>query len=57
MGFQSLPDAAVTALCDLDEQILKAMHGKHLISQGLRVFEDMPHFRKNMPYNEQIIRI
>lgn len=41
MGFQSLPDVEVTALCDLDEQILKAMQEKHHIDQGFRVFEDM----------------
>ena len=41
MGFNALEGVEVTALCDLDEGLLKQQQQKYSISKGYRVFEDM----------------
>ena len=41
LGFQSLPDVTVEAICDLDEGILKKMQSEHRIPQTYRIYEDM----------------
>lgn len=40
-GFDALEGVQVTALCDLDEDILKQQQKKYDIAKGYRVFDDM----------------
>lgn len=41
LGFNSIPDVKVEALCDLDESLLKVQSEKYNIPKTYRVFEDM----------------
>jgi predicted dehydrogenase len=41
LGFNSIPEVKVEALCDLDESLLKVQSEKYNISKTFRVFEDM----------------
>ena len=41
LGFNALEDVQVTALCDLNEDLLKQQQKEHGISNGYRVFDDM----------------
>ena len=41
LGFQSLENVEVTALCDLDEALVKAEAEKYHIPSTYRVFDDM----------------
>lgn len=41
MGFKSMPDVSVEALCDLDEDLLNKQSKEHSIPKKYRVFEDM----------------
>lgn len=41
LGFKSIPNVKVVALCDLNEELLKEMSEKHDIPKTYRVFEDM----------------
>lgn len=40
-GFKAIPDVEVTAICDLDESLLKEQSNKHRIAKTYRIFEDM----------------
>lgn len=41
IGFNDLEDVQVTALCDLDENILKEQQKKYNIANGYRIFDNM----------------
>jgi len=41
LGLKSIPTVSVTALCDIDADLLKAESAKHNIPNTFRVFEDM----------------
>ncbi|MCL2772820.1 MAG: Gfo/Idh/MocA family oxidoreductase [Oscillospiraceae bacterium] len=41
MGFNAFPDVEVTAICDLNEQLLKIVSETHHIPHTYRIFEDM----------------
>jgi len=41
LGFKSLPNVSVEALCDLNEELLKEESKKHGIPRTYRVFEDI----------------
>jgi len=41
MGFNTLPDVKVEAICDLDEELLTKMSKKYNIPKTFRVYEDM----------------
>jgi predicted dehydrogenase len=41
LGFNSIPEVKVEALCDLDESLLKVQSEKYNIPKTFRVFEDM----------------
>ncbi|MCP4403505.1 MAG: Gfo/Idh/MocA family oxidoreductase, partial [bacterium] len=41
IGFNALDDVQVTALCDLDEDLLQQQQKEHGIANGYRVFDDM----------------
>lgn len=41
MGFRNIEGVSVTALCDLDQELLNSQMEKHHIPNGFRVFEDM----------------
>jgi predicted dehydrogenase len=41
IGFNALEDVQVTALCDLNEDLLKQQQKEHDIANGYRVFDDM----------------
>ncbi|MCP4401726.1 MAG: Gfo/Idh/MocA family oxidoreductase [bacterium] len=41
IGFNALEDVQVTALCDLDEDLLQQQQKEHGIANGHRVFDDM----------------
>lgn len=41
MGFNTIEGVQVTALCDLDEAILKEQQSEYGIAKGYRVFDDM----------------
>jgi predicted dehydrogenase len=41
MGFRSIPDVEVSALCDLDQDMLQAQAQKYNIPNTYRIYEDM----------------
>ena len=41
MGFKAMENVEIAALCDLDEELLKAKSSEHGIPHTYRVFDDM----------------
>lgn len=41
LGFKSIKEVSVEALCDLDEDLLKEQSAKYNIPRTYRIFEDM----------------
>ena len=41
MGFRDLPDVEVSAICDLDEDLLKEKQEKYNVPHTYRIYEDM----------------
>ena len=41
MGFREIPEAEVTSICDLNEDVLKKAQTQYGIPRGFRIFEDM----------------